>query len=223
MQYKKEPQVQWLLQRILELLPLADRPLRIMDIGGGRGDGSVQLARWLPQCQITVVDRNPLTAAQEWAQQQRVDERLTWVQADFRTEYLLRSSVEEPTEHWDCIVAWHACGDLTDAALLYAQRAAKAFIICPCCYNKVSSDSTPPYVVHEEEKEDLPVIQRLAETSQDLAMSRRAAVWINDRRIATLPRGWRCQLDEFSPQYSARNLVLVGFKDEEEKELQNGL
>jgi hypothetical protein len=48
-------------------------------------------------------------------------------------------------ESFDLIVALHACGDLTDAALYFAtnvcfqsasSREPPSFILCPCCYNK---------------------------------------------------------------------------------------
>jgi Methyltransferase domain len=212
MQYKKEPQVQWLMQRVEQLLSSSRRSdVRILDIGGGRGDLAVQLARrW---AHITVVDRNSLTACQDWAVQQDVP--LTLRQVDFFA-FMEKSD----QEHWDCVVAWHACGDLTDAALFYAQHHASAWIICPCCYNKTSRPDhfIPPYYSTLEQElqcvpEQLPRIQRLAETSQDAATSRRAALWINGRRLAAVAPGWRVHLEEFSSDYSARNLVLVGTKD----------
>jgi Methyltransferase domain len=215
MQRKKEPQVQWLLQRVVDVLAhhMRHDSWRILDIGGGRGDVAVQLARRLPQAQITVVDRNPLTACAEWAAQHGV--RLTLRQADF-----LSFMTEHGEERWDCVVAWHACGDLTDAALLYAQRTASALIICPCCYNKTLRPDVfiPPYHTTLEKElqsipDELPRIQRLAETSQDAATSRRAAQWINGRRIAAMAPGWRLRLEEFPFEYSARNLVLVGTKE----------
>ena len=73
-------------------------------------------------------------------------------------------ATQQQTE-FDLIVALHACGDLTDAALYYATQVSHQqipnrrpeFIICPCCYNKSCSyhtslhmddgvpNFTPPY------------------------------------------------------------------------------
>lgn len=41
------------------------------------------------------------------------------------------------TQNVDLVVALHACGELTDAALYYATQVANcSFLICPCCYTK---------------------------------------------------------------------------------------
>ena len=50
---------------------------------------------------------------------------------------------------FDIVIAWHACGDLSDYALEYSIRTKAQFIINPCCYTKRYMPTTfvPKYIL----------------------------------------------------------------------------
>jgi Methyltransferase domain len=143
---KKQPQIQWMLQRVQELITNAPlirssssddedahphcNSLHVLDVGGGRGDLAVQLAR-TGRYRVTMIDTNlsSLQGAQEYATTQGVSDRLTCVLGDFVEQ---SRTVLNP----DIVVALHACGDLSDAALDFAVARRIPFVICPCCYTK---------------------------------------------------------------------------------------
>jgi SAM-dependent methyltransferase len=146
MKLKKWPQVRWLLQKLQQVLEKNTHMknglvVRILDVGGGRGDLAVAMAQSFPNVHVTVVDVNEtsLEAGKDFAERvmgtQQADHQTSWHCADFAhfaTEQLQQSS----DRHFDLVVAWHACGDLSDYALEFATKTHASFIICPCCYTK---------------------------------------------------------------------------------------
>mmetsp|Transcript_15540 Transcript_15540/g.32241 ORF Transcript_15540/g.32241 Transcript_15540/m.32241 type:complete len:833 (-) Transcript_15540:1015-3513(-) len=90
--------------------------------------------------------------SQEHEQSRGNDDRVLFVCGDF-AEYA-RGSLDNDNDttnddnndrnndrkqrRFDVVVAWHACGDLSDYALEFAVTGdnANAFVICPCCYTK---------------------------------------------------------------------------------------
>ena len=117
---------------------------------------------------ITVVDRNQasLHIGEQYAKYifhtlLDLDYRtfLTFQCCDFIENYISKTILPAtPTPNkplsaqptFDLVMALHACGDLTDAALHFAthvcyQRSANrrpSFLLCPCCYNKSCSYNT---------------------------------------------------------------------------------
>jgi hypothetical protein len=123
---------------------------------------------------VTVIDRNKrsLQIGEQYAKYifhtlLSLDYKryLSFQCCDFISDYVLRhgckgvNSTDEspslilfnPSPTFDLIIALHACGDLTDAALYYATNTCTSqdpkkrtnrrpsFILCPCCYNKSCS------------------------------------------------------------------------------------
>lgn len=175
---RKHPQIAWMVQRIRQLLAQNDNHQHhqhhhIVDVGGGRGDLTVALAQVLfsehatttarsTTIQITLVDCNAssLRAAQEHAaatvpQQQNNCNSIHFVRADF-AEYCRDVEERHTTPPPTVVVALHACGDLSDAALQFAVRHRCSFCICPCCYTKrncnlsTTTSFVPPYILEHQ-------------------------------------------------------------------------
>jgi hypothetical protein len=167
MKIKKWPQVRWLLQKLQHILDhhsssivytatnTASPPIvRILDVGGGRGDLAVAMAQSFANVHVTIVDVNEtsLQAGKDFAEQVMgkvlADRQTSWYCDDF-AHFVVSSDQSFNTNNntnnnkdinfkteFDVVVAWHACGDLSDYALEYATRMHASFIICPCCYTK---------------------------------------------------------------------------------------
>jgi hypothetical protein len=143
---RKFPQTHWLVER---MKLLHSDFLHVLDIGGGRGDLAVTIARRFPDVVVTVIDKNELSlnqAEQFVATSERdISERINFVNSSFSIEFDALSpeslrKVEDKHCNFrkpvDLVVALHACGGLSDAALEYAAVNQCKFLICPCCYLK---------------------------------------------------------------------------------------
>jgi hypothetical protein len=166
---KKFPQIRWLLQKLHYVLqymktsnqnagesrgtPKSAR-IRLLDVGGGRGDLAVAMAQAFPDIQVTVVDLNEssLQAGKAFAEQMMgkvdADDRTAFVCADFASFARdLLQSPEKEGKPFDIVIAWHACGDLSDFALEFAMETDASFIICPCCFTKrYINEFTPKWI-----------------------------------------------------------------------------
>jgi SAM-dependent methyltransferase len=127
----------------------------ILDVGGGRGDLALALAQRFAT-KVTVVDRNATSVAagqaraEAWNPAACRDGQIHFVVADFQAYATSnRESAGQSVDHAslsmpppsppvDLVVALHACGDLSDAALHHATHTLHgcSFLICPCCYTK---------------------------------------------------------------------------------------
>jgi hypothetical protein len=247
---KKHPQVKWMCNRVCAIL--ADlgediaRVTHIIDVGGGRGDLATALAFALPNSVLTVVDRNQqsLERGREYARRLGLLTRMYFIQADFRaftrdpysfyeaeaniTCAAAPSSVRPPPINM--VVALHACGDLSDMALSFAQQLLCPFVICPCCYTKqiAVDDFQPAWWRHlrpvvpnahtETICDDRPrmasVLGRLAELNERPEVSRRAMAVINSMRLQCFAIDksnlYSLSLEEYENTSSMRNTVLVG-------------
>ena len=204
---KKEPQIRWMLNRIRKLGSL---PRHIVDVGGGRGDLAVALAVALESTFVTVVDRNQpsLEAAERHAESEGCRDRMDFVYADFGV-YVKTFGEEELQDRppVDMVVALHACGDLSDAALSFAEQRGCSFLICPCCFTKHLIPDMMPKWYKDLSAQELETVQRLAE-SKNRELSKRCMLIVNSLRIQNMNAG-RVELEEYSMEYSLRNLVLV--------------
>ena len=142
---KKAPQVEWVSRRLLALM--AERGLgagdsvQVVDVGGGRGDLGVAIALHLlregfEQARVRVVDINgsSLNAGRTYADKMGVGAMMRFDEMDF-DDAIANGDKVVPNLF---VVALHACGSLTDKALLYAARRGAGFCIVPCCFSKIS-------------------------------------------------------------------------------------
>lgn len=244
---KKHPQVEWMVQRIRQIIQERSTSTttsiqHIVDVGGGRGDLAVTLAvQFASVALVTVVDKNvaSLAAGRDYAAVSgAAADRMNFVRADF-VDFCRNQQQQQQLPQVDLVVALHACGDLSDAALSYATECGCSFVICPCCYTKRYSlvrNFVPPYMQQQaqwctpipvtnedmsapvddtvvEESSPVTVVCRLAELNERPDVNRRAMIVVNSARLCCAAVGGsyhQVQLEEYCSTYSRRNLVLVG-------------
>lgn len=148
---KKEPQVRWVLERLRALVdPGACKSggslegLHVLDIGGGRGDLAVAIAKEMKRqntsSRVTVVDMNAqsLRGGEEYAASVGVSDRISFVESDLATylEDVQKRKGCDRSRLREVVVALHACGDLSDMALQHAKKSCECFVVVPCCFSK---------------------------------------------------------------------------------------
>ena len=112
----------------------------------------------------------------------------------------------------DLVVALHACGDLSDMALEFAQKQQCPFVVCPCCFTKHLIPTLLPRWYQCLPTNELEVVQRLAE-SENRPLSQRAMTIINSLRLDHVQRTHYYKtlaIEEYSSECSLRNYVLIG-------------
>jgi hypothetical protein len=198
---KKNHQTLWFVERLKQF---TTQPKCVLDVGGGRGDLAVQIALSFPKAKVIAVDcnRSSIDAGKVYARHCGVIDRIEFVEMNFSCY------VEEYEPNIDCIVALHACGDLSDMALSLASSMGCNFIICPCCYPKRYLDPFVPYWHQYCTVEEVDALTRLVELDDRREVSRRAMVVINSMRRSAF--GDFVRLEEFDCKISKRNIAIVG-------------
>lgn len=218
---KKEPQIQWMIRRMREGRFVTADTHSIVDVGGGRGDLAVRIALEFPHTTVTIVDVNEksLRAAKAYAEAMGVSSRVRTLVQDFCT-------FDE--DGVDLVCGLHACGDLSDLAIHFAQQKQCNFMLCPCCYTKryiqgfvpkwcglcTTSSSTTckqsEAKTKTKDRDNSKVIAKLAETDFQLDISSRARCLINSMRLDCTSKDYSTTLGMYSSETSKRNLVLMG-------------
>ena len=244
------------------------QPRHIVDVGGGRCDLASALALGFPNCIVTVVDKNEtsLMAGKEFCEKLGCASRMNFVSGDMGqivaamnqdtsssngvfpsssnsdlNDFLgCLSGIDTRWPKVDLVVALHACGDLSDLALSFANQLQVPFVVCPCCYTKrYISNFTPiwdqycPLALPSNEnknegpssgtvdKDLIPLadsyrksLVRLAEIDDNMHVSRLARVAINSMRLCGMQDsgGYQVSLEEYDIKTSRRNIVLVGYR-----------
>jgi hypothetical protein len=208
---KKNNQTQWFVERIRNFHNKDKQPLRFLDVGGGRGDLAVQIAVNFPNAQLIVVDCNEssIAAGREYATKCNVQHRIEFVHQDF-SDYCAQYDVEDGGDRVDVVVALHACGDLSDMALSFAQTNECDFVICPCCYPKRYLAPFKPFWHSLCTADEVDSLSRMVELDNESRNdeSRRAMLVINSMRRRAFEEGC-VKVEEFSNKISKRNIVLV--------------
>ena len=200
---KKNNQTFWFVERLKQF---KKQPRCFLDVGGGRGDLAVALALAFEDARVIAVDCNKssIDAGKLYSRQRGVDNRIDFVEMNF-SRYVEEYKAEE--HGIDCIVALHACGDLSDMALSLAKSINCDFIICPCCYTKRYLAPFIPYWHQYCSEEEVDSLTRLVELDDHREVSRRAMVVINSIRRNAF--GEDVRLEEFDFKISRRNIVIV--------------
>lgn len=161
------------------------RTMRFLDVGGGRGDLAVQIALNFINAIVIVVDcnANSIKAGEEYATKCGVKNRIEFHCMNF-TEYITQYNESSNGGCIDFVVALHACGDLSDVALNFAQTYETNFIIVPCCYPKryLQPFFTPHWHGLCKNDNEIDSLSRLVELDDHRDVSRRAMLVINSMR-----------------------------------------
>mmetsp|Transcript_10966 Transcript_10966/g.15453 ORF Transcript_10966/g.15453 Transcript_10966/m.15453 type:complete len:800 (-) Transcript_10966:240-2639(-) len=130
-QRKKRPQLDWMIEQIEEVIARhpGRRPLRVVDVGGGKGYLAGLIAEYFGSdiVDVRVVDicsravKNGMMRAQR-----RNLGNIQFTAGD--------AQVDVPLDGVDIVVALHACGALSDVAIGHAITNGAAFVVCPCCF-----------------------------------------------------------------------------------------
>jgi hypothetical protein len=205
-------------QYVIESHPdYGQRPLKLLDVGGGRGLLANHLATHLDGIEIEVIDIAQ-GAIQNGAMRSRRRQLAVKYTAGDASQVNFRGTV-------DIVVALHACGVLSDVAMAQAVSNNAAFVICPCCFRSnrnlrvpvLSSIHNEPIPVEEwlgVEEEKFSALQMLAEVQGNIPLSSKAMHSICALRAAAFERHTnapvRVSIRTFPLAYSTRNYCLVG-------------
>ena len=205
---KKGPQIAW----FLSTLQRGAKDFKhVLDVGGGRGDLALQVAAEF-KVKVTVVEMSEACFLGQAAARQ-LGLNVNFCNMDF-------AEVNELPSDIDMLVALHACGGLSDAALDFAYSRQIPFIICPCCHLKhlhleptggwssLCDLESRSFESKESEEQSSQVLRKLAE------LDRRDISWRALRVIAALrmksikkkypANRLQCTLATFSQEYSCR-------------------
>jgi hypothetical protein len=183
------------------ITPGADTPLRLVDMGCGRG--YLTFAAW--QClhrqtnahaEIVGLEARPDLVAQS---QSVVDAlRLQGIR------FLQGSIAETDPGPIDVLIALHACNTATDDALCRGVAAgARLLLVAPCCHQELR-----PRLQHPD---------LLAPLLAHGILKERFSEWLTDglRSLALEAAGYRTKLIEFvASEHTPKNLLLAAFRPE---------
>ena len=225
---KKVPQLRWMLSQVGTVLRQRSAAgsgapaTRLLDLGCGRADFSLMVARCFPLLQVLGVDTNPAaidTARQRAAAAALPNARFAVGDA---AEWLGTAAAEASPPCVDVVTALHACGGLSDVALELAAVCGASAIVCTCCFNKHRalwpaerwqvSDADKDLVCRVAGSEQLEVASIARETISGLRLA--AATRSLSRRSGSAAAGHaqlrlKSTLKTFPAAYSPQNFVLV--------------
>lgn len=222
---KKEPQLYWMAQQVKEVIQshpdFQQRPLKILDVGGGKGYLANHLAGLLgDDVQIQVIDVAQRAVKNGAMRSKRLQLPVEYTFGD--------ASIVDFTGDVDMVVALHACGALTDVALGHALANAACFVICPCCFRsnpqlQVTLPSTDDSGIHRIRADDwlgvdqidYDTLKLLAELQGDMAIAKQAMHSICALRASAVIRRMpgsfvEVSIRAFPMAFSTRNICLVG-------------
>lgn len=231
-QRAKRPQLEWMIRQIEEVVQshpdYGSRPLRVVDVGGGKGHLANLVAEHFGEdiVDVHVVDisRSAIKNGMMRARRRSLD----------NIRYEANDATAADVSGADVVVALHACGALSDVALGHATAEGAAFVVCPCCYrsNPQLRVRIPAYVNGDEEgsarscerlgtvadwldtnSDDLEVLQRAAEIQGDTGTSASAMHSICSLRAAAAARRRKSvsvEIRTFPIGFSTRNLCIIG-------------
>jgi SAM-dependent methyltransferase len=219
----KEPQLEWMTQQVDEVIKshpsFGERPLRVLDVGGGKGLLANHLAAHLgDKAQIIVVDIANRAIKNGEMRSKRLQLPVQYSAGD--------ASTFEHDEKVDLVVALHAYGALSDVALGHAVLNQASFVICPCCFRSNPQLRVPSGYANNTRQlvsvddwlsvsfTEYDALKVLAEVTGDIHLASRAMHTICALRLAAAERHSVTPMDvaikTFPIGFSTRNYCLVG-------------
>lgn len=189
---KKKPQVEWMIRQIEDVIQShpGERPLRVVDIGGGKGYLANAIAQYFGSEVVNVrvldVSFGAVMMGRKIANRSSIDN----VRFDIGD-----AAAVDLSGSVDLVVSLHGCGVLTDVAIGHAISSGAAFVVCPCCFrSNPSLQVTAPFVeaaAHQQrnakrnqllsasewlkmDSNDHEKLKRLAEIQGDINLSSKA-------------------------------------------------
>jgi SAM-dependent methyltransferase len=172
-----------------------DRPLRIVDMGCGKGYLTFALAALLgAQAEVLGVEVRPELVA--------LCNDLARSQGFAQLHFAAGSIADTPLEGVDVVIALHACDTATDDALARGLAAgASLLVVAPCCQKELRPQLAAPPV--------------LADALRHGIFQERQAEFVTDALRAQLLdwAGYRTKVFEFiSTEHTPKNLMLAAIK-----------
>lgn len=180
----------------------ADRPVRVADMGSGRGYLTFAVWHLLRRVLTRPAEVTGVEARAELAEFcEATARRLNLEGLCFRAGGI----ADQPAERLDVLLALHACNTATDAALRLGLAAgARLILVAPCCHQELRPQLGRP----------VPLAPALAHG----LFAERMAEWVTDA-LRTLYLEWagcRVKAIEFvSPEHTAKNLLLAAVRERE--------
>jgi SAM-dependent methyltransferase len=139
---KKAVEVAALCGRVAARLPAGTRRRTIVDLACGQGYAGIAIARLLgPNISLVGVEREPARVERCRAIAARLGLDARFEQGDVADVML--------PEHPAAVVALHACGAATDAAIARAAALRATFIfVAPCCHARRDAPPPPAFAAH---------------------------------------------------------------------------
>ena len=221
-QNKKKPQLEWMLGQIDKVIrshpEFGRRPIRVVDVGGGKGSLSNLLAESFGEELVVVQVVDISQSAIRNGQMRAMRRGLGNIRYDAQDATTLDVSGV------DVVVALHACGALSDVALGHASREGAGYVITPCCFRsnpllRVGTEKVNEWL--NVESKTYESLKQLAELQGDISMSSQAMHSICGLRAIAVQRHWQnsrwgpgvklsTKIKSFPIGFSTRNLCLVG-------------
>ena len=171
-----------------------NQPLRIIDMGSGKGYLTFALAALLaPRAHVTGIEARAelVEFCNRTAATHNFSDHLTFIPGAIN---------ETPVAACDVLIALHACDTATDDALAQGISAgARLLVVSPCCQKEIRAQLTAPTV--------------LADALRHGIFQERHAEFVTDALRAQLLEwaGYKTKVFEFiSTEHTAKNLLIVG-------------
>jgi hypothetical protein len=222
---KKIPQ----LYTLISLLPPPpdDRGMKVLDVGGGRGDLVMNILDYYKRSfplrknldDVVYVNDNNAASLDTIGLNSDFKNSIKLISADFNTF----SIPDSASDGFDVTLALHACGSLSDLVLQRAFSFTKTkIIIVPCCYSKCRAERGSDFLAaaandndnEDKNRFDLARICQLCERNDDADTSSKAMAIINELRVrlcrTSSGADWEWEVRTFDREISPKNYVLVG-------------
>ena len=176
-----------------ETTAAATEPIRIIDMGSGKGYLTFALAALLaPRAHVTGIEARAelVEFCNRTAAAHELSDHLTFIPAAIN---------ETPIANCDVLIALHACDTATDDALAQGISAgARLLVVSPCCQKEIRAQLVAPAI--------------LADALRHGIFQERQAEFVTDALRAQLLEwaGYKTKVFEFiSTEHTAKNLLIV--------------